>query len=62
MLQVVQDVRSGVTGVREIPDPIAAPGQVVVAAAASLVSAGTERYVVELARKSLIGKIGRAHV
>jgi predicted dehydrogenase len=56
MLQVVQDVRSGVTGVREIPDPIAAPGQVVVAAAASLVSAGTERYVVELARKSLIGK------
>ncbi|MFO0604592.1 MAG: bi-domain-containing oxidoreductase [Polyangiales bacterium] len=56
MLQVVQDVRSGVTGVREIPDPIAAPGQVVVAAAASLVSAGTERYVVELARKSLLGK------
>ncbi len=56
MLQVVQDVRSGKTGVREIPDPVAAPGQVVVAAAASLVSAGTERYVVELARKSLIGK------
>lgn len=56
MLQVVQDVRSGETKVREIPDPIAAPGQVVVAAAASLVSAGTERYVVELARKSLIGK------
>jgi predicted PhzF superfamily epimerase YddE/YHI9 len=29
---------------------------VVVANAASLVSAGTERYVVELARKSLLGK------
>jgi NADPH:quinone reductase-like Zn-dependent oxidoreductase len=56
MQQVVQEVRSGATTVREIPDPVAGSGQVVVATAASLVSAGTERYVVELARKSLIGK------
>jgi len=56
MKQVVQDVRSGTTAVREIPAPIAAPGQVVVANTASLISAGTERYVVELARKSLLGK------
>lgn len=56
MKQVVQDVRSGATTVREIPAPIAAAGQVVVANTASLISAGTERYVVELARKSLIGK------
>lgn len=56
MQQVVQEVRSGRTTVREIPDPVAGAGQVVVASAASLVSAGTERYVVELARKSLIGK------
>ena len=56
MLQVVQDVRGGETGVREIPDPIALPGHVVVRIVASLVSAGTERYVVDLARKSLLGK------
>ncbi|MBI5512266.1 MAG: bi-domain-containing oxidoreductase [Deltaproteobacteria bacterium] len=56
MLQVVQDVRSGRTEVREIPAPVAGAGQVVVATRASLVSAGTERYVVELARKSLLGK------
>lgn len=56
MLQVVQEVRSGATAVREIPDPVAAAGQVVVASVASLVSAGTEKYVVELARKSLLGK------
>lgn len=56
MIQVVQEVRTGKTGVREIPDPIALPGHVVVANVASLVSAGTERYVVELARKSLLGK------
>src|SRR5690242_2049173 len=56
MRQVVQEVRSGATTVREVPAPIATPGSVVVASAASLISAGTERYVVELARKSLIGK------
>jgi predicted dehydrogenase len=56
MKQVVQEVRSGATTVREIPQPIAAPGQVIVANAASVVSAGTERYVVELAKKSLLGK------
>jgi threonine dehydrogenase-like Zn-dependent dehydrogenase len=56
MKQVVQEVRSGRTTVREIPAPIALPGHVVVATAASLLSAGTERYVVELARKSLLGK------
>src|SRR4051812_4505142 len=56
MKQVVQEVRSGTTTVRDIPAPIAAAGQVVVANVASLLSAGTERYVVELARKSLLGK------
>jgi predicted dehydrogenase len=56
MKQVIQDVRSGVTAVRELPAPIATPGQVVIATSASLISAGTERYVVDLARKSLLGK------
>jgi predicted dehydrogenase/threonine dehydrogenase-like Zn-dependent dehydrogenase len=56
MRQVVQEIRSGKTTVRAIPDPIAAPGQVLVGAVASLVSAGTERYVVDLAKKSLLGK------
>lgn len=56
MKQVVQEVGTGLTGVREIPAPIAGPGQVVVANVASLISAGTERYVVELAKKSLLGK------
>jgi len=56
MKQVIQDISTGVTGVRELPAPVAGPGQVVVANVASLVSAGTERYVVDLARKSLLGK------
>lgn len=56
MKQVAQDVRRGKTTVKELPDPIATPGSVVVANEASLISAGTERYVVELAKKSLVGK------
>ena len=56
MKQILQDVRSGVTSVKEIPDPLALPGQVLVAEMASAISAGTERYVVDLARKSLLGK------
>lgn len=56
MIQVVQDIRSGETSARTLPDPVAPPGGVLVANVASLVSAGTERMVVELARKSLVGK------
>jgi predicted dehydrogenase/threonine dehydrogenase-like Zn-dependent dehydrogenase len=56
MKQVLQNVRSGQTEVKEIPAPLALPGHVVVAAMASVISAGTERYVVDLARRSLIGK------
>ncbi|HET6344778.1 MAG TPA: zinc-binding alcohol dehydrogenase, partial [Myxococcota bacterium] len=56
MKQVVQNIRTGVTNVQLLPDPVAGPGQVVVATAASLISAGTERSVIELARKSLLNK------
>jgi len=56
MRQVVQSVRSGETSARELPDPIALRGGVVVANVASVVSAGTERSLVELTRKTLIGK------
>ena len=56
MRQVIQDIRSGKTTVWELPDPVATDRSVVIATAASLISAGTERYVVELARKSLVGK------
>lgn len=56
MRQVVQSIKSGESRVQVLPDPLAPPGGVLVANAASLISAGTERYVVELTRKSLLGK------
>lgn len=56
MKQVVQDIRGGATATRDVPAPIVQPGHVLVANVASAVSAGTERYVVDLARRSLLGK------
>ncbi|HEY7152860.1 MAG TPA: bi-domain-containing oxidoreductase [Gemmataceae bacterium] len=56
MLQVIQDVRRGRLSVASIPEPMARPGHVLIANACSIVSAGTEKMVVELAKKSLLGK------
>lgn len=56
MRQVVQSVRDGQTMVMAVPDPVCSPGEVLVQNVASVVSAGTERYVVELTKKSLVGK------
>lgn len=56
MNQVVQNVRTGVTSVREIPSPLVQPGHVLVDTRVSLISAGTERSVINLAQKTLLGK------
>lgn len=56
MKQLVQNMRSGETSVVTLPLPTPRPGTVLVRTAASLVSAGTERMLVEFAEKSLVGK------
>jgi hypothetical protein len=56
MKQVLQDMRSGVTSVEDVPIPTIQPGTVLVQTVTSLVSAGTERMLVEFAGKSLVGK------
>ncbi|MBI1374435.1 MAG: zinc-binding dehydrogenase [Phycisphaera sp.] len=56
MHQVIQNIRSGELSVRQTPDPVALRGEVLIANAASVISAGTEKAAIELARKSLIGK------
>lgn len=56
MKQVLQNMRSGETIVAEVPIPVPQAGEVLVQTAASLVSAGTERMLVEFAEKSLVGK------
>ncbi|HPO58338.1 MAG TPA: zinc-binding alcohol dehydrogenase, partial [Anaerolineaceae bacterium] len=56
MKQLLQSLRSGETMVADVPVPRPGPGMALVRNAASLVSAGTERTLVEFAEKSLLGK------
>jgi predicted dehydrogenase len=56
MKQLLQNMRDGKTVVSEVPVPTPQPGMALVKVAASLVSAGTERMLVEFGEKSLIGK------
>jgi predicted dehydrogenase/threonine dehydrogenase-like Zn-dependent dehydrogenase len=56
MKQLLQNMRSGETYIAEVPRPAARPGTALVETAVSLVSAGTERMLVEFAEKSLVGK------
>jgi predicted dehydrogenase/threonine dehydrogenase-like Zn-dependent dehydrogenase len=56
LLQVIQNIRDGRLSVATVPEPVARPGHVLIANACSVISAGTEKMVLELARKSLLGK------
>ncbi len=56
MKQLLQNIKTGETAVAEVPVPTPRRGQALVRVSASLVSAGTERMVVEFAEKSLLGK------
>ncbi len=49
-------MRTGETTVAEVPIPAPQPGEALICSAASLVSAGTERMLVEFAEKNLIEK------
>lgn len=56
MKQVVQNVRSGQVELKEVPIPAYGSGEVLVQLEASLISAGTEKMVMDFAGKSLLGK------
>jgi predicted dehydrogenase len=56
MRQVVQNSRTGKLALRQVPAPRVTSGHLLVRTRASLISAGTERMMVQFARKSLFGK------
>ena len=56
MKQLLQNIKTGKSSAEDVPVPTPRAGQALVRVAASLVSAGTERMVVEFAEKSLIDK------
>ena len=56
MKQLLQYIKTGKSSVEEVPMPAPREGQALVKVSASLVSAGTERMIVEFAEKTLVGK------
>ncbi|HVL01988.1 MAG TPA: bi-domain-containing oxidoreductase [Dongiaceae bacterium] len=56
MKQVLQDLRTGATSVENVPCPMVQPGQVLIRTVQTLVSAGTEKMLVDFGKASLIEK------
>jgi predicted dehydrogenase/threonine dehydrogenase-like Zn-dependent dehydrogenase len=56
MRQVVQNFKTGVVSVEDVPKPMLRPGCVLVRNRASLISAGTEAGTVKLGKMSMLGK------
>jgi predicted dehydrogenase len=56
MKQLLQNMKTGETGIVDVPVPVVRPGFVLVHTGASLVSAGTERMLVDFAEKNLVEK------
>jgi predicted dehydrogenase/threonine dehydrogenase-like Zn-dependent dehydrogenase len=56
MRQILQDLKSGKTLVDDVPAPAVRPEHVRIATAMSLISAGTERSLVDFARGSALSK------
>lgn len=56
MKQVIQNLRTGVLELMDVPSPRVAAGQLLIATRASVISAGTERMLVEFGKASLLQK------
>ena len=56
MRQILQDLRSGETRVADVPAPIVQPGSLLIRTTRTLISAGTERMLVEFGKASLLAK------
>lgn len=57
MKQVVQNLKSGDLEVIDVPCPKASPGHLLIQTRRTLISAGTERGIVEFGRASLMSKV-----
>ncbi len=56
MKQILQDLKKGGTHVVDVPAPAVRPGHVLVRSLVSLISAGTERMLVEFGRSNMLDK------
>jgi predicted dehydrogenase/threonine dehydrogenase-like Zn-dependent dehydrogenase len=56
MKQVLQDLKTGATDLADVPTPLCRPGCLLIATRRSLISAGTERMLVEFGQANLLAK------
>lgn len=56
MKQILQNLRSGETHIADVPTPSCGPGMVLIKTRKTLISAGTERMLVEFSKGGLIAK------
>jgi predicted dehydrogenase/threonine dehydrogenase-like Zn-dependent dehydrogenase len=56
LIQICQSAGKGRSRLITVPEPLARSGHVLIANACSVISAGTEKMVIDLAQKSLLGK------
>ncbi len=56
MRQILQNLKTGVTEVADVPCPRVGPGQLLIRTSRSLISAGTERMLVDFGKAGLIDK------
>ncbi len=56
MKQILQNLGNGDTALEEVPVPESKPGSLLIATTKSLVSAGTERMLVDFGKANLLAK------
>ena len=56
MKQIIQNYRTGKLELADVPVPVCSSNNILVKNEASLISIGTERSIIDLAKKSLLGK------
>ncbi len=56
MKQILQNLRSGETRVADVPAPDCGRGMILIQTTRTLISAGTERMLVEFAKGGLLAK------
>ena len=56
MKQILQNLKNGITEVVEVPAPMVEPGKVIIETKASIISAGTERMLVDFGKANFLSK------
>src|SRR5438093_12471619 len=57
MRQILQNLKTGITELADVPCPRLQPGHVLIRTTRSLISAGTERMLVDFGKAGLIEKV-----